>query len=634
MKHIDIRKIINFFFMKGDVLLFVMIITTKLYLFNHFASLPLTSKAIILSICGVLLVCSLLNMLDNKYRLISLYLLNVFFSLILLLDLIYLHYFEDVTSLSLFSQVGQLGELGGSIKNLYQAKYTVLLFDLFIELILILRFSRLIENFYANRYKPNIKINALLSLIIIIFCGAMFGMKVYNLEKRGEMLLKSRISNLALVDAFGIYSYHAIDIYSYLETNIINKPKVTQKDIASINEWFHNNKKNQSNNSLFGVDKGKNVILIQEESLQEFVVNFSYKGQEITPNLNNLIKDSAYFNRFYDQTSQGRTSDAEFTALNSLYTSPYSGSVNFHFPKNDFDTLVKRLNNQNYSSLSAHPFRGSFWNRAPMHKSYGFQKSLFEKDFDLKSGDLIGWGLSDRSFLLQSSQYLEQLPKPFFSFLITLTNHHPYDHIPLIEQELSLGELNETLVGNYLHSVHFADKALGQFIEKLKKDGLYDTSIIALYGDHDSGIPDSELAKIGLKPKNTRYYDKVPFLIHSSKLSKENLESFTSQVAGHLDITPTLLYLLGISTEDSHFMGDNLFDTNSKKIVVFRDNSFITNTSFFITNKNFDSGTCYDKENNVIDTMKCEPNFIQAKKRLEISDLILKTNLLTQLDNK
>jgi lipoteichoic acid synthase len=632
MKRIIFRRITNYLLIKGDILLFVLLISAKIYLFNHFASLPLTSKAMILSICGVLLVCSFLNMLDNKYRLISLYVLNVLLTLILLLDLIYLHYFEDVTSISLISQVGQLGELGGSIKNLFQAKYIVLLFDLFIELILILRFFKLIDYFYAKR--PDIKKNALISLIIILFCVAMFGMKINNLEKRGEMLLKARISNLALVDAFGIFNYHAIDIYSYLETNIINKPKVTEKDIASNNRWFHDQKQVPSNKTLFGIDKGKNVILIQEESLQEFVVNFSYKGQEITPNLNKLIKESAYFNNFYDQTSQGRTSDAEFTILNSLYPSPYSGSVNFHFPKNDFDTIVKRLNAQNYHSISAHPYKGNFWNRATMHKSYGFQNILFAKDFDLKSEEMIGWGLSDRSFFLQSSQYLEQLPTPFFSFLITLTNHHPFDETPLNEEEILLGELKGTLIGNYLQSVHFADKALGQFIERLKKDGLYEKSIIALYGDHDSGIPESELAKIGLKPKNARYYDKVPFLIHSSELSNVNLEPFTSQVAGHLDVTPSLLYILGISAEDSHFMGYNLFETNNKKMVVFRDNSFVTNTYFFTTNKDFNSGTCYDKESNVIDTMKCEPDFIRAKQRLEISDLILKTNLLPQLDKK
>ena len=61
----------------------------------------------------------------------------------------------------------------------------------------------------------------------------------------------------------------------------------------------------------FGVAEGRNLIVIQLESFQNFVINAEYNGQEITPNLNEIIKgDTIYLDRYYQQIGSGNTSDA------------------------------------------------------------------------------------------------------------------------------------------------------------------------------------------------------------------------------------------------------------------------------------------------------------------------------------
>ena len=70
------------------------------------------------------------------------------------------------------------------------------------------------------------------------------------------------------------------------------------------------------------IAEGRNVIMIQVEALQNFVINKTYNGVELTPNINRLIRgDTIYFDHFYTNVGKGNTADAEFSALNSLYPS-------------------------------------------------------------------------------------------------------------------------------------------------------------------------------------------------------------------------------------------------------------------------------------------------------------------------
>lgn len=50
-----------------------------------------------------------------------------------------------------------------------------------------------------------------------------------------------------------------------------------------------------------GVAKGKNLILIQTESFNNFVIGATYNGQEITPNLNKLLKKVLFISTIFIQ---------------------------------------------------------------------------------------------------------------------------------------------------------------------------------------------------------------------------------------------------------------------------------------------------------------------------------------------
>src|SRR5262249_10937202 len=149
--------------------------------------------------------------------------------------------------------------------------------------------------------------------------------------------------------------------------------------------------------------------------------------------------------------------------------------------------------------------------------AYGFQQSLFESDFQMT--EQIGWGLNDRDFLQQMVPRLEQLPRPFAAWLITLSLHHPFASFPATHKTLTLGSLEGSSFGNYLHTMRFFDQALEDFRVALARDGLLDQSVIVVFGDHDAGFTRepalSHAIGIGSDEIAWTLNDRVPLFIRS-----------------------------------------------------------------------------------------------------------------------
>src|SRR5699024_5302012 len=91
--------------------------------------------------------------------------------------------------------------------------------------------------------------------------------------------------------------------------------------------------------------------------------------------------------------------------------------------------------------------------------------------------------LKDKPFLEESMPLLESLVEPFYAHMMTLTHHHPY----LIDEEdatIDPAETGDGSVDRYYQTARYLDEALEKFFDDLKESGLYEDSIIMLYGDH------------------------------------------------------------------------------------------------------------------------------------------------------
>ncbi|WP_127594760.1 sulfatase-like hydrolase/transferase [Paenibacillus lautus] len=599
---------LKFLFDHIIVLWFIISTMVKTLLFSHFSNTSINIANVFCTLGLTTVIALMISFLKHYHlRNIIYILINVLLTIIILADLIYIRYFNDVTSIIMLQYIQQVSQLGDSIFQLLKPADTIF----FVDYIFVLFLFVLLRN---NRPGKMNKLIIVSSISLSLFAISLQVVKIY---KDDTQIFKQTFSNREVVNHLGIINYHAFDIYKYLESSL-SKPKVNSEEKMQIQNWFDNHNIYYPESPTFGKFKNKNLILIQVESLQSFVVNLNVNGYEVTPNLNKLAREGFYFNNFFDQTYNGRTSDGELTALASLYPLR-EGTVNFRYPNTELDTLPKLLKDSGYATFSAHAYNGEFWNRKPMHHNYGFEESYFAEDFN--TTESIGWGLSDTEFFVQSIEKIRDLKRPFFSFLITLTNHHPYDSIPEKYKELDLSGIDDRLMENYLHSVHYTDTAIGVLIEKLKQEELYNDTIIAIYGDHDAGLETKSIWQMSDTNLNyNKFADKVPFIIHIPGTNDSNEDG----LAGHLDIAPTLLHLLGIDTSEAYFMGGNLFEHAANRILPTRDGSYITDEFLF-------EGPCINLTSGTqIDTKYCNPPLEDMATLFRISDIMIKTDLFSK----
>lgn len=320
----------------------------------------------------------------------------------------------------------------------------------------------------------------------------------------------------------------------------------------------------------FGKFKGMNVILVQLESFQQFLLHREVEGQEVTPFLNRLAREQMSFTDIFSQLDKGHTADAELAVLQSLY--PLKNEiVNYkHFDKKYYG-LPRILRKHGYKASAYHGYKGDFYNRRTMMKAYGFERFYAEEDY--LATDKASYWMSDFSFFQQSVQKIKAMKKPFFSFLISLTSHYPFK----LEEKhwgLNISKAVPEALAFYYQSVNYTDRALQQFYERLEDEGLLANTVLALYGDHE-GIPAENLSDLYeeldmpqtdfLKAANFMRVAKVPFIIASGD-AKRKLTLTSNKTGSTMDISQTLLHLLGLP-RISYGMGESLFTASEERIV-------------------------------------------------------------------
>ena len=378
-----------------------------------------------------------------------------------------------------------------------------------------------------------------------------------------------------LVGQWGVLNVHLFDV-ARTGREWLDAGRPTQATVDETVAYFRQRPETPPPS---GVAAGANIIHIQVESLQGWVVGARVGGQEVTPFLNRLRGEALYFPYLFDQTGQGRSSDGEFIALNSLHALD-RGAVSFRRPHNQFVAIPAVLRAHGYATLSAHPFERGFWNRAVLHPRYGFSQMLFKRE--LGTGEVIGWGLADEPFFLRVAEHLRGVRQPFYAFLITLGLHHPFDEFPNRHKALDVGELADTPLGNYLHAMHYFDASLARFVAELERGGLWANTVLALHGDHESGVPiDAQVLKLlgvpGWDPSIVVRQQKVPFFV---RVPGGQPVGERPVAGGQIDIAPTLLDVAGVAPPAS-FLGRSLLNPGPS-FAVLNDGSTVLGERLYV----------------------------------------------------
>ena len=260
--------------------------------------------------------------------------------------------------------------------------------------------------------------------------------------------------------------------------------------MRSLNALHHVSQDTAKRDPMFGVAKGMNVLVIQVEALQHWVIDQDLEGRSISPTFNAAAHEGLYFDHIWDVTGGSSTSDCEYAALNSQYPLA-QGAVAFRRPANKFMAFPSVLRESGYATISGHANRPRMWNRGIVHPAWGFETSWWKDDFTLQPK--YGWGLADHAFMKQIATKLATTTKrPFLGYFLTLTSHHPYTYLPSRERVFKkrLGSHIE----EYASSMRYVDKSFKVLLEALERDRLLENTLIVVYGDHDSKLTFSKQA--------------------------------------------------------------------------------------------------------------------------------------------
>lgn len=522
----------------------------------------------------------------GKVAYILAWVMNLIQTIWLFANILYYREFSDFLSFGIMGSGSSTGNnLGKSIAAIIRPTDFLVYVDLIVmAVVLLFKFWPIDKQAIQKRY-------AILTTILgIVLMLVDFG--VASVDRSG--LLTRSFDNNYIVKYLGLNEYAAFNAW---QTNNQTKSRkeASAADLQKVQDFLKQNSV-PANISYTGTEKGKNVFVIHLESFQQFLIDYKVDGREVTPNLNAFYHDqnTLSFDNFYNQVGQGKTSDAEMMQENSLYGLSTGSAMTKYGSSNTFEATPAILGQQGYTSAAFHGDVPTFWNRNNTYKSFGYNyffSKNFYKDSDKPSYN-VGYGMKDKIFLKDTAQYIEQLTQPFYAKLITVTNHYPYE-LDKEDTDFPATKTRDTTVDGYVQTAHYLDQAFGELMAYLKQAGLYDNSVFVLYGDH-YGISENHkpaiaklLGKTSVSDYDLAQFQKVPFMIHATGLQGGINDTY----GGEIDMMPTLMNLLGVSTEGMTMFGHDLLSTQNPQIVAFRDGDWTTPTYTKYKNQYFDSKT-------------------------------------------
>lgn len=547
-----------------------------------------------------------------KTQLIYYFSISLLLSVILYSNVIYYREFSDIITLPMLLMTSNMGDLSTSFIELVHWSD----FIYFIDLVLI---GFLIYKKYPSLTVTKISYNQVKAPAILLLV-----LLVVGLAQLKAVDQKYSFNRDQLIQTLGIYNFYFYDVYIHALTR--TQPILSEEDDwSTINEYL---KKNRSspNPTYFGSAEDMNVIVVSLESFESFVIGETLNSQEITPFLNELIEESYYFENFYYQTGQGKTSDAEFIINNSLY--PLGrGAVFLTHAENEYQALPEILSIHGYHTSTFHANNQTFYNREVMYDNLGYEDVYSISDYEISMINSVGWGMKDIDFIEQSIDYMTELPEPFYGTVLTLTNHFPY-LLDIEDQFIDEFDSDSVIVNRYFPTVRYTDEAMRVLVNGLKEEGMYENTMFVIYGDH-YGIASSHYDELGkFLEKDINLYEaikleRVPLIIHIPGMKGETIET----ISGQIDVMPTLLNLLGISENDKTMFGTDLFSSNRKEFAVLRDGSVITDDFIYSSERCFDYETGEE-----LSLEPCESLREHGARELNYSDEIIYGDLFRFLD--
>ena len=280
------------------------------------------------------------------------------------------------------------------------------------------------------------------------------------------------------------------------------------------------------------INNGKNIVIILMESMSAHLMKSFGQEKDLTPFLDSLYNTSLSFKNFY--SSGLHTNHGIYATLYSFPTIMKRNAMKgTTIPV--YSGLPTVLAENGYHNMFFMTHESQYDNMNGFFRTNGFHEIYAEENYPAEKR-VNSFGVQDDflfSYALPIITERANTSKPFFTVLLTISNHPPY--IVPTHFTPKNKELQDQIV-------EFADRSISEFMEKAKKEPWYDNTIFVLLGDHRKlvGTPECEMPQA---------YNHVPLMIHGKDITPEIRNDF----AGQIDVAPTILGLLGIDYTQNNF---------------------------------------------------------------------------------
>lgn len=444
-------------------------------------------------------------------------------------------------------------------------------------------------------------------------------------------------NELVQAESAGFFNYEVVAAIKVKEDNNLIETGDIKDTIAKVATleaaYSYSDKPVGTVPDYFGSQKGKNVIVIQMEAFQNFPLHQTLLGQELTPVLNKLADEGFYFPHVYQQIGPGNTSDAEFMSNTSIY--PIGTlAMSTGFGDRELPSLPRLLRDKGYEAYTFHVNKVGFWNRNELYPALGFN-GYYDKGY-FKNDNFNAFGASDEQLYITGVEKLAELQKkgtPFYAQMVTASSHHPFK-IPDAFKKISMpDDMKNTMLGDYLTAINYTDYAIGTLIEGLKNNGLWDNTILVMYGDHfglqPQDVPPEQVESVLGIPYDSRISRfNIPLIVRVPGMDQGKV---VERTGGQMDILPTIANLLGVSLEQEGFtaFGHDLLNID-RNVIGMRyylpSGSFFNDEVLYVPGKEFEDGVAVslDTLEPVTDITKYQSDYEYILKLMNLSDEYVK----------
>ncbi|MFA6320944.1 MAG: sulfatase-like hydrolase/transferase [Candidatus Omnitrophota bacterium] len=343
------------------------------------------------------------------------------------------------------------------------------------------------------------------------------------------------------------------------------------------------------NEYLASFDPGKmkkyNVIVILVESLRPDQLKAFGGDRLVMPNVEALAKDSCLFTDAYTESSH--SSYADICPFSSHY--PLRSDRTYYYPENilypriliydvlkqlGYKTAIFSSQNEHWGNMYNYLNTGNI-DKFFHSQNYDGPTYVLEGDigfFEWFNGKKRSGKIDDRYTVREAVKWMWTVKdEPFFMYLNLQNSHVPYEVPDDFKRPFGKDKIdfqigfnyypigrNEDVKNAYADSLSYIDSQLGLLFKYLKRSGLYDKTIIVLTGDNGEAFYEHGFAAHANKLYNEVM--KVPLIVRIPGTTGK----INSQLAQHIDITPTIFYILGIPPHPG-FQGFSLLDESKER---------------------------------------------------------------------